>query len=146
VIHDITWRYTTLRELSNTLTIVPNARLASSITANHNRPSLDKGFTLQLSVRYDADLANVERMSTEVAQQVMKEVDGGVPQFTPLVRYIAFTESSIQFVIVMRSRDYLSQGLLKHELIKRLRERYEQEGLEIPYPIRTVMLQEQKKP
>ena len=103
-----------MRQLPNNLTIVPNAQLTSAVTANVSLPDPE--------------------------QAVMREVEGGVPGFTPFIRYHTFADSSIQFTVTLRGRDYVSQYLIKHELIKRLHERYRMEGIEIPFPIRTVQL------
>jgi small-conductance mechanosensitive channel len=40
----------------------------------------------------------------------------------------------------MRCATFQDQFLLRHELIKRLHARFQAEGIEIPFPIRTVQL------
>jgi small-conductance mechanosensitive channel len=45
----------------------------------------------------------------------------------------------------MRARDYVSQYLPVHEFIKRLHERYAKEGIEIPFPIRTLHIKDRKE-
>jgi small-conductance mechanosensitive channel len=65
----------------------------------------------------------VERVTIEVAREVMKEVKGGVPEFEPVVRYSKFDDSSINFNVVLRSKEFADQYAVKHELIKRLHER-----------------------
>jgi small-conductance mechanosensitive channel len=40
-------------------------------------------------------------------------------------------------------RDVRSQGPVRHEFIKRLHKRYGAEGIEIPFPIRTVIMKGQ---
>lgn len=139
-IQDITWRYTTIRQLPNNLTIVPNAKLASSVTANFTLPDAEQAVLVEVGVAYDSDLALVERVTGEVAQDVMRTVAGGVPSFTPFIRYHTFGDSSIQFTVILRGQDYVAQYLLKHEFIKRLQLRYRREGVEIPFPIRTVQM------
>jgi small-conductance mechanosensitive channel len=76
----------------------------------------------------------------------MREVEGGVPGFTPFIRYHTSADSSIQFTVILRGRDYVSQYLIKHEFIKRLHERYRTEGIEIPFPIRTVQMRPSPEP
>jgi small-conductance mechanosensitive channel len=77
----------------------------------------------------------------EVGQAVMREVEGGVRGFAPFIRFHTFADSSVQFTVILRGQDYVAQYLIKHEFIKRLHTRYREEGIEIPYPIRTVHLQ-----
>jgi small-conductance mechanosensitive channel len=139
-VQDVTWRYTTIRQLPNNLTVVPNAKLASAITTNYDLPSSDLAVLVEVGVAYGSDLARVERVTIEVASEVMRAVEGGVPDFEPLVRYHTFAESSVNFTVIMRGQRYDSQFLIKHEFIKRLHQRYGREGIEIPFPIRTVHL------
>jgi small-conductance mechanosensitive channel len=139
-VQDITWRYTTIRQLPNNLIVVPNSALASSITANFNLPDAEQAILVQVGVSYSSDLEQVERVTVAVGQEVMREVDGGVPGFTPFIRYHTFGDSSIGFTVILRGRDYVAQYLVTHEFIKRLHRRYAVEGIEIPFPIRTVHL------
>lgn len=139
-VQDITWRYTAIRQLPNNLIIVPNANVASARTSNFNLPDPQQAVLVELGVSYDSDLSVVERVTVGVGRQVMQEVDGGVPGFEPFIRYHTFGDSSIQFTVILRGRDYVSQYLVTHEFIKRLHQQYQAAGIEIPFPIRTVHL------
>jgi small-conductance mechanosensitive channel len=137
---DITWRYTTIRQLANNVTIVPNAKLASAITTNYSRPDPELAVLVPVGVGYGSDLAHVEAVTVEVASTVMREVPGGVPSFQPFVRYDGFGDSSITLTVIMRGAEVVDQYLLRHEFVKRLHERYRREGIVIPFPIRTLDL------
>ncbi|HOK22490.1 MAG TPA: mechanosensitive ion channel family protein [Candidatus Hydrothermia bacterium] len=139
---DISWRNTEIRELSNNLIIVPNSKVSSSIVKNYNLPEAELSVLVQIGVSYDSDLKKVERVTIEVAREVLREVSGGVPEFDPLIRFHTFSEYSIKFSVILRAKQYTDNFLLKHEFIKRLHERYKEEGIVIPYPIRTVYLSE----
>ncbi len=136
---DFSWRSTRLRMLANNLVIVPNAKLAQAVIINHDRPSSDLAVLVQVGVGYGSDLAEVERVSADVGRDVMATVTGGVVEFTPFVRFHTFGESSIDFTVILRARTYVDQFLVKHEFIKRLHVRFAAEGIEIPFPIRTVI-------
>ncbi|MDX9823206.1 MAG: mechanosensitive ion channel family protein [Syntrophales bacterium] len=135
---DISWRYSTIRALPNNMIIVPNAKLASAIVTNYHMPNKEIGISLPVSVGYGSNLALVEKVTIEVAKEVMAEVQGGIPQFEPFVRYGKFADSGIEFNVIMRAKEFVDQYALRHEMIKRLLVRYRQEGIDIPYPIRTV--------
>jgi small-conductance mechanosensitive channel len=140
-VEDVTWRNTTIRRLANNLVVVPNAKLASAVTTNFSLPALEMSVVVPVGVAYGSDLEHVERVTVEVAREVLREVEGGVPTFEPSIRYTAFADSSIRFHTVLRSRDFVAQFLLTHEFIKRLHVRYAAEGIRIPFPTRTVQLQ-----
>ena len=137
---DIAWRSTTVRALSNYLIVVPNSKLASTIVTNFELPAPDLAVLVQVGVSYDSDLEKVERVTMDVGKQVMKEVAGGVPEFDPFIRYNAFADFSIKFTVILRGRTYVDQYLLTHEFIKRLHKRYREEGIEIPFPVRTIQI------
>lgn len=137
---DITWRNTTIRELSNNYIIIPNLKLANSIVKNYFMPDRELAVLVQVGVSYDSDLEKVERVTTEVAKEVMREVSGGIPEFEPFIRYHTFGDFSINFSVIMRAKEFVDQYLIKHEFIKRLHKRYKEEGITIPYPIRTIYI------
>ena len=137
---DINWRNTTVRQLAGNLVMVPNARLADAILTNFHRPQEDLSVLMQVGVAYDSDLDQVERVTVETARQVMREVPGGVPDHEPFIRYHTFAESSINFSVILRASEYTDQYLVVHEFIKRLHARYQAEGIQIPFPIRTLVM------
>jgi small-conductance mechanosensitive channel len=141
---DISWRNTTIRALPNNMIIVPNSKLASTVVTNYYQPEQEMAVLLEVGVSYDSDLEKVEKVTTEVAKEVMREVEGGVPAFEPFIRYHTFDDSSINFTVILRAKEYVGQYLIKHEFVKRLHERYNKEGIVIPFPIRTVYLEKEE--
>jgi small-conductance mechanosensitive channel len=136
---DFSWRSTRLRMLANNLVIVPNAKLAQAIVLNHQLPSQDLAVLVEVGVDYASDLGQVERVVTEVGRAVMAEVPGGVADFEPFIRYHTFADSSINFTVILRGKEFVDQYLIKHEFVKRLHARFNQEGIVIPFPIRTLI-------
>jgi small-conductance mechanosensitive channel len=140
---DITWRNTTIRALPNNMIVVPNAKLASSIiVTNYYMPEQEMSVLVQVGVAYESDLEKVEKVTIEVAKEVMKEVPGGVPEFEPFTRYHTFADFSINFSVILRAKEVVDQYLIKHEFVKRLHRRYLKEGIQIPFPIRTIHMKE----
>jgi small-conductance mechanosensitive channel len=137
-VEDFDWRSTRIRMLANNRIIVPNSKLSQAIVTNYSLPDLGLAVLLDVGVEYSSDLKHVERVTIEVAKEVMHEVTGGVPDFQPFTRYHTFGDSSINFTVIMRAKTYVDQFLVKHEFVKRLHARYEQEGISIPFPIRTL--------
>jgi len=138
---DISWRTTTIRELSNNLVIIPNSKMTSTIVVNFDVPDTSISVLVNLGVSYDSDLEEVERITTEVAREVMKTTAGAVPESEPFIRYNLFGESSIRFSVILRGQSYTDQYLIQHEFIKALHKRYREEGISIPFPMRTIVMQ-----
>ena len=139
-VQDVNWRCTTIRQLPNNITVVPNAKLASAVTTNYYLPDRETAVLVEVGVAYGADLAEVERVTVDVARGVMGEVEGAVPSFDPFIRYHSFGDSAVQLTVILLAREVTAQYLIKHEFIKRLHRRYRAEGIEIPFPMRTVEL------
>lgn len=137
---DIGWRAATLKMLNNNVVIVPNTKLAQAIVINYSLDERDFAVRMTIGVAYDSDLEKVERVTVEVAREVVSRIEGAAKDFDPLVRFHTFADSSIEFNVIMRYEDYGAQFLAQHELVKALHKRYQQEGIEIPFPIRTVLM------
>ncbi|HEV2686771.1 MAG TPA: mechanosensitive ion channel family protein, partial [Actinomycetota bacterium] len=140
---DINWRNTSIRQLSGNMIIVPNAKMASAIVINFYRPENEMALLIPVAVDYASDLEQVEVVTKEVGIDVMRSVPGGVPDFEPLVRFNTFGEWSIGFTVILRAREVADQFLIKHEFMKRLLVRYEEEGIRIPFPLIRVSTDEQ---
>jgi small-conductance mechanosensitive channel len=141
---DITWRNTVIRALPNNLIIVPNSKLANAIITNYFLPEPEMSVIVQVGVSYDSDLEKVEKVTIDVAKEVLREVPGGVSNFEPFIRYHTFGDSSINFSVILRAKGYVDQYLVRHEFIKKLHKRYQQEGINIPFPIRTVYIKNEE--
>ncbi|MBI2760212.1 MAG: mechanosensitive ion channel family protein [Chloroflexi bacterium] len=139
---DINWRNTTIRMLANNMVIVPNTRLASNLVTNYHRPVRELAVLVDVGVSYDSDLDVVEKVTVEVAREVIDSVPGAVADFEPFIRYSGFGDSGIQLTAILRAREFTDQYLLKHEFIKRLRRRYNAEGIRIPYPVRRLHIED----
>ncbi|MEK6733359.1 MAG: mechanosensitive ion channel family protein [Candidatus Omnitrophota bacterium] len=141
---DITWRTTKIKMLPNNVVLVPNEKLTKAIVTNYYLPDKEMAVLVNLGVHYKSDLKKVEKITCEVAREVMKEIRGGVPEFEPFIRYGGFGDFSINLTVILRAREFVDQYLIKHEFIKRLHERYAKEGIVIPYPIRAINYEQEK--
>lgn len=135
---DITWRTTQIREPSNNTIVVPNAKLVDAIVRNFNIPDAQMGLLVPVGVAYDSDLEQVERVTLEVAGEILRSDPAGVPDFQPLLRFSAFGDSAIQMNVILRARSRADGFALSHAFIKRLHARFRSEGIEIPFPQRVL--------
>ncbi|QVW34197.1 mechanosensitive ion channel family protein [Geobacter sulfurreducens] len=142
-VNDITWRNTTVQTLPNNMVIIPNSKLAGAIVTNYNLPDREMAVLVQVGVSYASDLDHVERVTIEVASELLREVQGGASGFDPFIRYHTFADFSINFTVILRGKEYVDQHLLKHEFVKRLHRRYAREKIEIPFPIRTLHIKQE---
>jgi small-conductance mechanosensitive channel len=130
---DIGWRSTKIRTFMNNIVTIPNSKLSDSKIINYNTPSAEIGFAVECGVAYDSDLEKVEKVSLEVASEVMERCHG-VKNFKPVFRYREFADSSINFKVILRTKTLSNSYLTIHEFIKALKKRFDKEGIEIAFP------------
>ena len=144
-VEDITWRTTRIKMLPNNMVVIPNNKLAQSIVTNYYLPEKRMSLSIPVSVSYNSDIDKLERILTEEAKKAVGEVSGLLGDPEPAVRFIpGFGESSLDFTLVCHVREFTDQFPVQHELRKRLFKRFKEEGIEIPFPQRTVYLREEK--
>lgn len=148
-IADITWRYAKIHTSTNNVIIIPNNKLAAAVITNYDMPITggasveDVAFTVAAGVAYESDLERVERVTLEVAREVLARLDPALDTdaeapTAPAVRFHTFGDSSIDFNVVLHTTVFRRQSLIRHEFIKALKKRYDAEGIDIPFPIRVV--------
>ena len=139
-VDQISWRTTRIRLPANNMVMIPNSKLADSVTTNYNYPADELSVYLQVGVGYSSDLDQVERVTVEVAKRIIEETPGSVTDYEPSIWYTDFGDSNINFWVVLRAHGYPESWLIKHNFIKALFRRYNEEGIEISFPARNVFM------
>jgi small-conductance mechanosensitive channel len=138
---DVKGRNTTIHTFPDgNLLMVPNSLLASQIVKNFSFPRDAMWVSIDVGVAYDSDLDHVERVTREVATQVLADVESDFASEEPIVVFQAFGSSSIDLQVRLNVREFRRQGPVRHEFVKRLHRRFGEEGIEIPFPIRTIVM------
>lgn len=143
---DISWRTTRVKMLPDNIVVIPNSKLSQSIITNYHSPQEEMSTYIKVGVSYDSDLREVEEVTLEVAKRTLEEVEGGVEDFEPFLRYDEFDDFSINFTVVLRVKEYRDKYAITTEFIKSLKEKYDEEEIEIPFPIQTIRWEEGEGP
>jgi small-conductance mechanosensitive channel len=143
-VHRIGWRSTWVKMLPNNIVVIPNKALVNSKIINYHYPDKELAVLVEVGVHYGSDLERVERVTTDVARETLRQTLGGVADFVPFIRYHAFDDFSINFTVILRAKEFMDSYLVKHEFIKRLHRRYAREGIVIPYPIHAINHEQEK--
>lgn len=141
-IEDIGWRSTRIKTIMNTIVILPNSKLAESTIINDSMPEEETAIWVECGVAYESDLEKVEKLTIEVAREIQKTIPGASKDFEPFVRYRTFADSNINFRTILRVEEPVQRYLVTHEFIKALKKRYDEEGIEISWPIMKVYRRE----
>ena len=140
----IGWRTTWIRMLPNNFIIIPNSVLSQSKIINYYYPEKQLSVPVEVGVHYDSDLEHVERVTLEVARDILRTHKWGVPDYQTFVIFHTFDSSSINFTVMLRAQEYFNRFFIKSEFIKALHQRFKEEGITIPYPIRAINYEQEK--
>ena len=138
IVEDIGWRSTRIRLLTDNLLIIPNGKLAESNIINYSMPKQDFSIWIPCGVAYDSDLKRVETVTLEVAKKIQQNTTGAVKNYEPAFRYKEFGDSNINFTTILRVEEPLARFSVRNEFIKALKKRFDEEKIEISWPIRKI--------
>jgi len=145
-VEDITWRTTRVRMLPNNVVVIPNSKLSQSVVTNYYLPEKRMSLLISIGVSYSSDPDKVETILVEEAKKAVGEIPGLLGDPEPFVRFIpGFGDSSLDFTLICQVQEFVDQYLAQHELRKRIFNRFKKEGIEIPFPHRTVYIREEKE-
>jgi small-conductance mechanosensitive channel len=99
---------------------------------------------MPVGVGYDSNPETIEKILLEEMEEAKGDIAGLLTDTEPLVRLVGFGESSLDFTLSCRIQDYPYQQPVQHELRKRILRRFREEGIEIPFPQRTVYVRAEK--
>ena len=139
---NVGWRTTKIRTWLNTLVIIPNAVMADTVITNYQGPEPALNVIVTCGVSYSSDLAQVEAAALDVCKQVVATNPEAVSEMEPWFGFDSFGDSNVNFWVFLQARDRISSFIVTNDLIKRLHARFAEEGIEINYPVRKLVLPE----
>lgn len=143
VVEDISLRTTILRDLEGVAHFVPHGNITtvSNLTYKWSRVALEIGIASKENVD------QVMEVIMEVAHELRSEGDfkkliTGDPE---MLGVDEFRDSAVIIKILLKTRPQ-KQWLVKREFLRRLKNRFDDLGIEIPFPHRTIYLKDSPTP
>jgi len=140
-VENITLRTTKLRDLSGTVWHIPNGTIRK--VGNHSQ--LWSNAVVDMTVSYDADLRETMRVMNEIADEYWRDthVDGVAGDIIedPVVLGVQSLDDNAVMLRMVVKTDPSAQWRVQRELRLRLKEAFDEHGIEIPFPQRVVHLQ-----
>ncbi len=135
IVKKITLRSTELRTPQGQMVLVPNRQVFENPIVNYSRTG-ERRVDLSVGVAYGDDLARAR----EVAVSAVEAIEGRQSDRPVELFFEEFGDSSINFVVrfwidFARQAEYLAA---RSEAIVRLKAAFDEAGLTIPFPIRTL--------
>jgi small-conductance mechanosensitive channel len=138
-VEDIGSISTRVKTINNTMAIIPNSKLASSILINNSMPNSEVSLRVPLQVSYEANLEKVEKITVQIAKKIQQKIPGAVTTFEPYVRFDEFSEYNIKFKVILRAERFFDTYSLKHEFIKAIKKEFDKEKIELGVPVRKIV-------
>ena len=137
---EITLRHTVIRDAENRMILIPNNKINSSTIINSSYGDTATCAFVEVGVSYTADLNHaIDAMRDEVMKHPMlidhrsdKEKEGGTPQV--IVRVTNLGDSAITLRAWAWAASAGNAFAMKCDLLKSIKERFDAENIEIPYP------------
>ena len=145
VVEDITLRHTVIRDLENKRIIIPNAIISNEIIVNSSLidERICKFIEIGISYGSDIDLAK-EIMRDEVLKHPLhidgrtpEQIEKGVPKVP--VRVLLLGDFAVTLRAWAWAKDTPDAFVMSCELLESIKKRFDREGIEIPFPYRTVV-------
>jgi len=139
VVHEIGLRSTKIRTLNNNMIIVPNSLLATTVIVNNEAYDREYAHRFTIGLGYDSDSRHIQSVLEDVLDKASGSVEGILPG-PHNVRFLEFGDSALVFRIEVRLAKYQGRRTPLSELHHLLHARLRDEGIEIPFPMRTVVM------
>lgn len=132
---DINLRSLILQTADQNYVIIPNSKIVDTDFKNYSRTPRGK-ITVSCGIGYESDLEFVERITTEAIKKELPQKEGEYIEFF----YSGFGNSSIDYIIRFWSdvRDQKDVYSGKHRAILAIKKAYNENDINIPFPIRTL--------
>lgn len=144
-VEDITLRHTVIRNFENRRLIIPNSLISSEILVNSSIVDEKICNFIDVGISYDSDIdialdiiksqamAHPDYIDNRSEEQ---KKEGRLPVET---RVMGFGDSSVNLRAFVWSADHSKGFNMKSDLHKSIKEQFDKQGIEIPFPYRTIV-------
>ena len=132
----IGWRTSDVETRNHITVIVPNSRLISDKVINWSHSGDRARFHINIGVAYGADTQKVK----EILLDCTKEHNQIMKYPSPIVRFIDFGNSSLDFKLLFWSHNFLRIEDVKSDLRFAIDAKFREHNIEIPFPQRDIWI------
>lgn len=137
---EITLRHTVIRNIENRMILIPNSKINSSTIVNSSYGDTATCSFIEVGVSYDTDLNHAIGVMREVVTAHPSLIDhrteaerkAGAPEVD--IRVVELGDSAITLRAWAWAETSAKALYMKYDLLKAVKERFDSEHIEIPYP------------
>lgn len=142
-VDQMSWRATRILTFDNDYLIIPNSVLAEGRVVNYSKPQHLHREHVVVGVSYTAPPTKVKQALLRAAHSVRALGVASSPAPNVILR--GFEDFSITYDLRYWIEDFTRRAIIQDEIRSRLWYEFRREGIEIPFPIRDVILRPRSK-
>lgn len=149
VVEDITLRHTIIRDFQNRRIVIPNSVISNEVIINADLAEEKVCRFVEVGISYDSDIKRAKQIMREevlnhplhIDPRTPEQIEEGVDEVP--VRVLSFGDSSINLRAWAWAANQADGFVMHCDLLESIKGRFDAEGVEIPYPYRTLVFKNQ---
>jgi small conductance mechanosensitive channel len=144
-IEDITLRHTILKTWDNRRLVIPNAKINEDSLVNYSIADEKILMHFEMGISYDSDIDKAKKIMLEEAMRhpdlldVNENAEFLDKKDVAKVRVIGTGDFSVNLRLYAWAKNQPTAFKMKCDLIESIKKRFDKEGVEIPFPYRTIV-------
>ena len=144
IVEDITLRHTVVRTWENKRIVVPNHIISQEPIVNYSIGDDKILKYVDMSISYDSDIDLARRIMMDEVKKHPDVLDINTSKDIsspgiPVVRMKELTDSGVTLRLLFWAPDQAVATRTGYELLESIKKRFDKEGVEIPFPHRTIV-------
>jgi len=147
IVEDITLRHTVIKTWQEKRIVIPNSRIGEESIINYSIRDPKMLGILEIPISYDSSIDKARKImlgEAEKHQGVLKEVTTSDNEFLPKgvkykVKLVELTDHAQMMRLYFWAPDKTKEMLICADLTESIKKRFDKEGIEVPYPYRTIV-------
>jgi len=148
---DITLRHTIIRNFENKMIVIPNSIINKEKLVNYDLGEQKCCERIEIGISYDSDIDLAKKIMREECENHPFLIDDRTEQekrdSLPIVKtaLMSLNDSSVTIRAWAWCKDFTDSFELRIDVLESIKKRFDKEGIEIPFPYRTIVMKSQKK-
>lgn len=145
IVEDITLRHTIIRDFQNRRIIIPNSLISEEVIINSDYEDDRICRWIEIGISYDSDIDKAKAIMREEALHHPLRIDARTPEQLAKgadeipVRVVKLGEYAITIRIWAWANNAAEGFVMECDLLESIKKRFDVEGIEIPFPYRTIV-------
>ena len=144
-VEDITLRHTVIRDFQNQRIVIPNSIISDEVIINMDLEDERNARWLIFDISYDSDIDKAREIIVDeilkhplhIDHRTQEEIENGEPEVKVVV--VELGDFSVKLRTWVWTKNTDDSFTMHWELTESIKKRFDREGVEIPFPYRTIV-------